>query len=66
MMVEKSDGHVVYIYRDNIVDIIPPLRNRLGYIVLRGGFIITLSEETNIGPIVEWAFGDYFVVHRSI
>ena len=56
LLVEKSDGYLINVYADQIVDVVPsakPARQPCA-IVMRYGDPVLLSEETNVIQIIEW------------
>ena len=57
IQVETVKGKCTYVYRDSVMDIVPPSKYSTGYIALWGGYKIHLSEETIFSYIYEWAYG---------
>ncbi len=57
ILVETVNGKCTYVYRDSVMDIVPPSKYSTGYIALWGGYKIHLSEETIFSYIYEWAYG---------
>tara|TARA_R100001443_G_scaffold69032_1_gene77653 strand:- start:3520 stop:3789 length:270 start_codon:yes stop_codon:yes gene_type:complete len=56
LLVEKTDGYLLNVYADQIVDVVPsaePDRQPCA-IVMRYGDPVLLSEETNVIQIIEW------------
>tara|TARA_A100001015_G_scaffold315417_1_gene427187 strand:+ start:1235 stop:1477 length:243 start_codon:yes stop_codon:yes gene_type:complete len=56
LLVEKSDGYLINVYADQIVDVVPSAKpdRQPCAIVMRYGKPVLLSEETNVIPIIEW------------
>ena len=51
LMIEKADGHCKHIYRDNLLDIIPPTYkngNDKAILIMNYGLNIYVSPETSI------------------
>ena len=56
LLVEKTDGYLLNVYADQIVDVVPsvaPDRQPCA-IIMRYGEPVLLSEETNVIQIIEW------------
>ena len=56
LLVEKSDGYLLNVYADQIVDVVPSAKpdRQPCAIVMRYGDPVLLSEETNVIQIIEW------------
>ena len=56
LLVEKSNGYLINVYADQIVDVVPSAKpdRQPSAIIMRYGKPVLLSEETNVIPIIEW------------
>ena len=56
LLVEKTDGYLINVYADQIVDVVPSAKpdRQPSAIIMRYGKPVLLSEETNVIPIIEW------------
>ena len=56
LLVEKTDGYLLNVYADQIVDVVPSAKpdRQPCAIVMRYGAPVLLSEETNVIQIIEW------------
>ena len=56
LLVEKTDGYLLNVYADQIVDVVPSAKpdRQPSAIIMRYGKPVLLSEETNVIPIIEW------------
>ena len=52
LQVEQANGYCTYVYRDSVMDIVPPNKYSTGYIALWGGYRIQLSEETTFSHLL--------------
>jgi hypothetical protein len=56
LLVEKTDGYLLNVYADQIVDVVPSVApdRQPCTIIMRYGEPVLLSEETNVIQIIEW------------
>jgi hypothetical protein len=56
LLVEKTDGYLLNVYADQIVDVVPSAKpdRKPSAIIMRYGKPVLLSEETNVIQIIEW------------